>query len=86
MHESRLVADLIARVESEVDPATTKVIGIALRVGALSTLSPSALREGVESHAARAWGYAPEVKVDRAVELHDSTAMSVTLASIQVED
>jgi Zn finger protein HypA/HybF involved in hydrogenase expression len=86
MHESRLVADLIARVESEVDPATIRVVGITLRVGALSTLSPPALREGVESHAARAWGYTPQVNVDRADEFDDPAAMSVTLDSIQVED
>lgn len=86
MHESRLVADLIARVECEVDPAKTRVIGITLRVGALSPLSPPALREGVESHAARAWGYTPLVNVDRADELDDPAAMSVRLDSIQVKD
>lgn len=86
MHESHVVADLIARVESEVDPATSRVIRLALRVGALSTVSPSALREGVEHHAARAWGYAPEVEVDRSAELDDPGAMGVTLDSIQVED
>jgi Zn finger protein HypA/HybF involved in hydrogenase expression len=85
MHESRIVADLITRVESEVDPATTKVVGLTLRVGALSALSPSALREGVESHAARAWGYAPEVKVDRSVELDDPAATGVRLESIHVD-
>lgn len=86
MHESHLVADLIARVESEVDPATSRVTRLALRMGALSTLSVSALREGVEHHAVRAWGYAPEVKVDRSVDLDDHGAMGVILDSIQVED
>lgn len=86
MHESRLVADLIARVESEVDPATSRVTRLALRVGALSTLSAPALREGVEHHTARAWGYAPEVMVDRSTELDDAGATGVTLDSIQVED
>lgn len=86
MHESRLVAELIARVESEVDPASSRVTSLVLRVGALSSLSPSALREGVEHHAARAWGYQPEVEVDRSVELDDPAAMSVTLDSIRVED
>ena len=86
MHESRLVADLIARVEAEVDPATSKVTRLARRVGALSALSAPALREGVEHHAVRAWGYAPEVMVDRSVELDDPGATGVTLDSIQVED
>lgn len=86
MHESHLVADLIARVESEVDPATSRVTRLALRMGALSTLSASALREGVEQHATRAWGYAPEVEVNRSVELDDPGAMGVILDSIQVED
>jgi hypothetical protein len=86
MHESRLVADLITRVESEVDPAVTRVTRLALRVGAMSSLSASALREGVEHHAVRAWGYTPAVVVRRSGEVDDPGATSVTLVSIQVED
>ena len=86
MHESYLVKDLIARVESEVDPTTCRVTRLILRVGAMSTTSPSALREGIEFHAARAWGYAPQVDVGRSDDLEDAGAMSVTLDSIQVGD
>lgn len=86
MHESRLVADLVARVEYEVDPAASRVTRLSLRVGALSSLSPSGLRKGIEQHAVRVWGYAPEVDVERSAELDDPGALSVTLDSIQVED
>jgi Zn finger protein HypA/HybF involved in hydrogenase expression len=86
VHESRLVADLIARVEYEVDPAASRVARLSLRVGALSSLSQSGLREGIEQHATRVWGYAPEVDVERSVEPDDPGALSVTLDSIQVED
>ena len=86
MHESRLVADLIASVESEVDPARTRVLRLSVRVGPMCTLSPSALQAGLEHRAAHVWGYAPSVEVHSSEGLDDPTAMQVTLVSIRVED
>ena len=86
MHESRLVAQLIARVESEVDPVETRVTRLALRVGALSSVAPMALRQGIEEHAVAAWGYAPEIEVEPSDDVGDSAGFGVRLVSIQVED
>lgn len=86
MHESGLVAQLIARVESEVDPAETRVTRLALRIGALSSVAPAALRQGIEEHAAAAWGYAPDIAVEPSDDGGDSAGFGVTLVSIQVED
>lgn len=85
MHESRLVAQLIDRVEAEVDPAETRVTHLALRIGALSPLASATLRDGVEEHVARAWGYAPDIEVERSDVIDDPGGLGVTLVSIQVE-
>jgi len=86
VHESGLVAQLIARVESELDPAETRVTRLALRIGAMSSVAPAALRQGIEEHTAGAWGYAPEIEVERSDDVGDSAGFGVTLVSIQVED
>lgn len=85
MHESRLVAQLIERIEAEVDPAETRITHLALRVGALSAVASAALRDGVEEHTARAWGYAPTIEVERSDVMDDPGGLGVTLVSIQVE-
>ena len=85
MHESRLVAQLIDRVEAEVDPAAIRVTHLSLRIGALSSLASAALRDGVEEHTARAWGYAPDIEVERSDVVDDPGGLGVTLVSIQVE-
>ena len=85
MHESRLVAQLIGRVEAEVDPAETRVTRLGLRIGALSSLASAALRDGVEQHTVRAWGYAPAIEVERSDVIDDPGGLGVTLVSIQVE-
>lgn len=86
MHESRLVAQLIGRVEDEVDPAETRITHLALRIGALSSLASAALRDGVEEYTARAWGYAPHVEVESSDVIDEPGGLGVTLVSIQVED
>jgi Zn finger protein HypA/HybF involved in hydrogenase expression len=86
MHESRVVADLITRVEAEVDPREQRVGRVSLRIGALSGISPTALALGVEEHATRVWGYAPEVVADQSEDLGDLAATGVTLTSILVGD
>lgn len=86
MHESTLVADLIASVESEVDPAKTRVLHLTVRIGALSTLSLRGLRQGIEHRAALAWGYSPEVEIQDSDDLDDPSATGVRLVSIRVED
>lgn len=85
MHESHLVADLIARVESEVDPVSVRVSRLALRVGALYAVSAPALQDGIERHAIRTWGYAPEVIIEPSVDIDEPGATGVTLTSIRVE-
>jgi hypothetical protein len=86
MHESHLVADLMARVESEVDPLSVRVSRLQLRVGGLIAVSPAALQDGIERRAIRTWGYVPQVVVEPNSDIDDPGAMSVTLTSIQVED
>ena len=85
MHESHLVADLVARVESEVDPGSVRVSRLTLRVGALSSVSPAGLQHGIEHHTGRTWGYTPEVIVEPSFDIEEPGAVGVILTSIQVE-
>jgi Zn finger protein HypA/HybF involved in hydrogenase expression len=85
MHESHLVADLIARVESEVDPVSVRVSQLALRVGALYAVSARAPQDGIERHAIQTWGYAPDVVIEPSADIDEPGAMGVTLTAIQVE-
>lgn len=84
MHESHLVADLVARVESHVDPDQERVGRLIFSLGALSSTSPEALKTGIVERTTLQWGYAPEVVVDRSNDLDHPGAMGVTLVSIQV--
>lgn len=86
MHESTLVADLIAAVESEVDPAKTRVVRVTLGMGPLSTLSQRGLEQGIAQRAELTWGYSPEVEIQDSDELDDPAATGVRLVSIRVED
>jgi Zn finger protein HypA/HybF involved in hydrogenase expression len=86
VHESHLVADLMARVESEIDPGGVRVTRVSLRVGALSGVSATALQDGFEQRAWLAWGYTPDVIVEDADDIEEPGAIGVTLISIQVED
>lgn len=85
MHESHLVADLIARVESEIDPGDVRVTRLNLRVGTLSGVSATALQDGLSQRAVLAWGYTPDVIVEHAEDIEEPGAIGVTLISMQVE-
>jgi Zn finger protein HypA/HybF involved in hydrogenase expression len=86
MHESHLVADLMARVESEIDPIRVRVSRLDLQVGELSALSPTAVKEGIERRAKLTWGYTPQVVVDASPDIDGTGAMGVTLTSIKLVD
>lgn len=86
MHESTVVAELIAVVESEVDPAKTRVVRLTLGMGPLSTLSPRGVQQGIAQRAALNWGYSPEVEIQDTDELDGPAAAGVRLVSIRVED
>jgi Zn finger protein HypA/HybF involved in hydrogenase expression len=85
VHESHLVADLMARVESEIDPGGVRVTRLTLRVGALSGVSATALQDGIEQRAMLAWGYTPDVIVEHTDDIEEPGTMGVTLISMQVE-
>ena len=83
MHESRIVADLMRRVEEESRRAG-RVSSLRLRVGALAGVTPDALRHGVDHYAVDRWGYSPEVVVEQSVDPTDPDALGVRLISVKV--
>ena len=83
MHESRVVADLMRRVEQE-SKGAGQVRRVTLRVGALAGLSAHSLRHGVEHYAGERWGYLPDVVVERSTDPTGPDAQGVVLVSIGV--
>lgn len=83
MHESRVVADLMRRVEQESKDAG-QVERVTLRVGALAGFSAESLRHGIDHYAEERWGYLPEVVVERSTDPTEPDAQGVVLVSIRV--
>lgn len=83
MHESRIVADLMRRVEEESRRAG-RVRSLRIRVGALAGVTPDALRHGVDHYAVDRWGYSPEVVVEQSVDPTDPDSLGVRLISVKV--
>ena len=83
MHESRVVADLMRRVE-EASRGAGRVSSLRFRVGALAGVTPDALRHGVGHYAVDRWGYSPDVVVEQSVDPTDPDALGVRLVSVKV--
>lgn len=83
MHESRVVADLMRRVE-EASRGAGRVSSLRVRVGALAGVTPDALRHGVGHYTEDRWGYSPDVVVEQSVDPTDPDALGVRLVSVKV--
>jgi Zn finger protein HypA/HybF involved in hydrogenase expression len=85
MHESRIVADLVARAETESAGSPQAIRALTFRIGALSGIPPHALRNGVAEQAAARWGHRPEIIVDQSQDPVEPNALGVVLVSIRME-
>ena len=86
MHESRIVADLIARAETESSGSPAAIKQLTLRIGALSGVPPDSLRHSIQDHAAARWGHRPEIAIDESSDPMDSAALGVVLVSILLDN
>lgn len=84
MHESRLVADLVAKAEAESTGSPGKIKRLNFRIGALCGVPADALRHGVAAQAAARWGHQPEITIDESDDPVDPNALGVVLVSIQM--
>jgi len=84
VHESRLVADLIAQAEAQAPGAPQDISRLSLRVGAMAPATPAALRHGVGDLAMARWGTRPDLEIEQSEDPADPAAMGVVLVAIRV--
>jgi len=85
MHESRLVADLMAAADRHLaDPS--RITGLTFQIGALSVVTPDALRHGVTESARARWGSEPDITIHQSPDPSATNALGVMLVSLRVED
>jgi Zn finger protein HypA/HybF involved in hydrogenase expression len=82
MHESRLVADLIAQAEAEAAGAPRDITRLRLRIGAMAPATPAALHHGVGDLAMARWGTRPELEIEQSEDPTDPAALGVVLVAI----
>ena len=85
MHESRLVADLVAQAEAQAPGAPQAITKMRLRIGAMAPATPAALRHGVGDLAMARWGTRPDLEIEQSEDPADPAAMGVVLVSIGVD-
>ncbi len=84
MHESGLVADLVAHAEAmATDPSL--ITALRFRIGAMAAVTPEGLRHGAAELAAARWGHRPTIEIEQSSDVHDAGALTVTLTAMRVE-
>ncbi len=87
MHESRLVADLVNRIEEELTRSgARRVTGVRIEIGALSHVTPRSLREHMELAVGESAIGVPTFEITKTTDTSEPTALDVRLVSISVED
>ncbi len=87
MHESRLVADLVNRIEEELTRSgARRVTGVRIEIGALSHVTPESLREHLVLATGESAIGEPIFEITKATDTSDPTALDVRLVSISVAD
>ena len=81
MHESRLVADLVAQAEAQAPGAPQEITRLELRIGAMAAATPAALRHGVGDLVMARWGTQPELEIEQSDDLADPSALGVVLVT-----
>jgi len=87
MHESRLVTDLLRRIDEEaVRSGSLSVQQVRIEIGALSHVTPESLRRHMELAAHGSAAEAATFVITKATDHTDANAMDVRLVSITVGD
>lgn len=86
MHEARLMSDLMEKILMVAkEQSAGKVVGIRVKLGALSHLSPEHFREHFEQIAAGTIAEGARVTALELTDIHDPQAQSILLESVEVE-
>ena len=87
MHEASLMKDLIRKIEAVArEQKGARVVGISVKLGALSHLSASHFREhfAVASHGTAAQG--AKLNIQEASDTHDPMAQQILLESVEIAE
>ncbi len=87
MHEASLMNDLVRKIEAVArEQNARRVVGVSVRLGALSHMSPSHFREhfSVASQGTLAAG--AELKIEVLTDSSDPQAQEILLESVEIAD
>jgi hydrogenase nickel incorporation protein HypA/HybF len=87
MHEFSLIADLIRKIQSiACEHGAEKIIGVKVRLGALSHTSPEHFREHFVQIAQGTIAEGAEIDIEVSTDLTDPYAQTIILDAIEIEE
>ena len=84
MHETGIVRDLLSRAHTEAGGLPGEIASLSLRIGALSGITPEALRSSVDRAAYEMWGHRPALDIEESHDVASPDALGVVLVSIRL--
>ena len=87
MHEAALMKDLMKKIlQTAKEQGAKRVVGIKVKLGALSHLTPEHFREHFEEVSPGTLAAGARIQAEQSTDIHDPKAQEVILQSIEVED
>jgi hydrogenase nickel incorporation protein HypA/HybF len=87
MHEAALMKDLMTKILQIAQQQRAKrVIGIKVKLGALSHMTPEHFREHFEEVSPGTVAEGARIEAEQLTDIHDPKAQEILLQSIEVED
>jgi hydrogenase nickel incorporation protein HypA/HybF len=87
MHEASLMNNLISKIESVArEQNATRVLGISVRLGALSHMSASHFREHFAVSSAGTVAEGAELKIEVLTDTSDPHAQDILLESVEIAE
>ncbi|KZL16269.1 hydrogenase nickel incorporation protein HypA [Pseudovibrio axinellae] len=85
MHELSLMADLMRKIKDLAKDANSdKIVGVSVKLGALSHITPEHFREHFESASIGTCAEGAELKMEECTDHNDPNAQDILLKSVEV--
>jgi hydrogenase nickel incorporation protein HypA/HybF len=86
MHETGIVRDLVRHLQKAAQEAgATRIVGVVVRLGALSQFSPQHFREHFEEEARITLTEGVDLRIETSNDIADAHALDVMIESIVLE-
>ncbi len=87
MHEFHLIHDLMKKIQGVAhNSGAAKIVGVHVRLGALSHISPEHFREHFEEAAKGTSAEGAALQIEVATDFSDPQAQDIILMSVDVEE